>query len=122
MVYSARLGRFIVLNSEFFRRKHIKALARYDEDGDIVRITVFPSYHAKPQIGSHYFLYFPTLTKAAGHHPFSLSGWVDPNAARSPLPASSPAVASAFDKELATTAERDYPSTHASEEKTPYWP
>lgn len=69
-----RWERLIVLNSGVVRRKHVKAVAAYDDHGDIIRLTLFPSYHAKPRAGTHYYLHFPTLFKAIRNHPFSISG------------------------------------------------
>lgn len=50
-------------------------MIKYNAEWDIIRIHHTPSYHNRPKPGTHYFLYFPTMIKSFGNHPFSLSSW-----------------------------------------------
>ena len=70
-----RVARLIVLNYKVAFGKQTKVLASYSAERDIIRLSVTPSYHHKPQPGSYYFLYFPTMLKALGNHPFTMATW-----------------------------------------------
>lgn len=53
-------------------------MVKYNAERDIIRIDLTPSFQHQPRAGTHYFLYFPTMLKTVGNHPFSLSGWTSP--------------------------------------------
>ncbi len=73
--YLLRFMRLLVLNYKVTFGRHTKAVVDYNAERDIIRIYLTPSYHKQPRAGTHYFLYFPTMLKTVGNHPFSLSGW-----------------------------------------------
>lgn len=70
-----RLTRLVILNYKTAFLGHTKFLVAYSADADIIRITVTPSFHLKPTAGAHYYLYLPTMLKAMGNHPFTMSSW-----------------------------------------------
>lgn len=70
-----RLARIAVLNYKVVFFRHTKLLATYNPDRDIIRITACPSYHRQPRPGAYYFLYFPTMLRALGNHPFTMATW-----------------------------------------------
>lgn len=76
--YFVRLVRLIALNYKVAFGRHSKAVIKYNADRDIIRIYLTPSVPHQPREGTHYFLYFPTMLKTMGNHPFSVSGWTDP--------------------------------------------
>lgn len=76
--YSFRLVRLVVLNYKIAFGRHTKAVVKYNAERDIIRIDLTPSFQHQPRAGTHYFLYFPTMLKGVGNHPFSLSGWTSP--------------------------------------------
>lgn len=67
--------RVLVLNFKVLFLGHTKALAVYNPEHDIIRLTFTPSYHGQPKAGTHYYLHFPFIIKAVGNHPFTMSGW-----------------------------------------------
>lgn len=76
--YFVRLVRLIALNYKVAYGRHSKAVIKYNADRDIIRINVTPSVSHQPREGTHYFLYFPTMLRTMGNHPFSVSGWTGP--------------------------------------------
>ena len=76
--YFIRLVRLAVLNYKVAFGRHSKAVIKYNADRDIIRIHVTPSVPHQPREGTHYFLYFPTMLRTMGNHPFSVSGWTVP--------------------------------------------
>lgn len=76
--YFLRLVRLVLLNYKIAFGRHTKAVVKYSVERDIIRIDLTPSFQHQPRPGTHYFLYFPTMLKAVGNHPFSLSGWTSP--------------------------------------------
>ena len=69
------MARLAVLNYKVAFWRHTKVLASYNAERDIIRLSVTPSYHRRPQPGAYYFIYFPTLLKALGNHPFTMATW-----------------------------------------------
>lgn len=100
--YLVRWCRLLVLNFKIFLRGHTQATASYDAEHDIIRLTVFPSFHLAVQPGQYYFLYFPTLLKGFGNHPFTLAGWVQSGdrITRGSLSTSSPGSISSGEKNM----------------------
>ena len=84
--YAVRWARLLVLNYKVAAGRHIHALISYDRDYDVIQSTVFPSFHLAPKPGTFYFLYFPTLFRSFGAHPFTISGWTAPQDHSEPMP------------------------------------
>lgn len=84
--YSLRLVRLVRLNYKIAFGRHTKAVVKYNAQRDIIRIDLAPSFQHQPRPGTHYFLYFPTMLKSVGNHPFSLSGWTSPGGRGSSTP------------------------------------
>lgn len=96
-----------MLNYKLAYGRHSKALIKYNADRDVIRIHFTPSFHKTPRPGTHYFLYFPTMIKSFGNHPFSLSSWTVPGS----LSASSPVRSLSVDPEKVST----FPSVRTTE-------
>jgi ferric-chelate reductase len=103
--------RLLVLNYKVAFAGRTKAVATYNAERDIIRIHCTPSYEHEPRPGTHYFLYFPTMLKTVGNHPFSLSSWTIPEKERL---SNSIQIQSA-----STVSEKDqvYPSIRTTEEE-----
>ena len=69
------MARLIVLNYKVAYGRQTKVLASYSTERDIIRLSVTPSYHRKAKPGQYYFIYFPTMLKALGNHPFTMATW-----------------------------------------------
>lgn len=76
--YFVRLVRLVLLNYKIAFGRHTKAVVKYNAQRNTIRIALTPSFQHQPRAGTHYFLYFPTMLKSVGNHPFSLSGWTSP--------------------------------------------
>lgn len=70
-----RVARLAVMNYKVAFGTQTKMLASYSAERDIIRLSVTTSYHHKPQPGAYYFLYFPTMLKSLGNHPFTMATW-----------------------------------------------
>lgn len=86
-------------------------LARYNKDRDIIRLSFTPSYHHEPKAGTHYFIYFPTMLKSFGNHPFTLSSWTSP-AGKSPS-----APVQVHSMSVDPEKDQSYPPVHTTEEE-----
>ena len=83
--YAVRWIRLLFLNYKIAIGGHVHALISYDCDHDVIQLTVFPSFHLMPKPGTYYFLYFPTLLRSFGAHPFTISGWTTAHGHSEPM-------------------------------------
>jgi hypothetical protein len=119
-----RLARLAALNKSLIRsyllrrsrdgRRHryLMADARYDAAANVIRLSVLQqasplpgtaTLRALPQPGPgvHFFLYFPTLWRGFGNHPFTLAGWTPSAELRAVSGAASAAAAAAHNEKHA---------------------
>ena len=83
--YTVRWARLLFLNYKVAIGGHVHALISYDGDHDVIQLTVFPCLHLAPKPGTYYFLYFPTLLRSFGAHPFTISGWTTASSHSEPM-------------------------------------